>query len=522
MAHDVFVSYSHKDKPVADAVTASLESRGIRCWIAPRDITPGASWGEAIVDAIEGSRVMVIILSTSSIQSRQVIREVERSVAKGLIIIPFLIENVEMAGAMAYFLATEHWLDALTPPLEKHIEKLGDAVQLFLSTGDKDTVKENLRNPVAFPSAARKRSRPMWIYGASIFILAAVAILLIIAIPKLLAQKPLDTPAASTSETQATTTPTQNTQMSFNVIGEFRTSGSANGLFIANNILTLANGSNGLIRLQTSDPKNPKEVDTFLVGDQPAQRVFVDGNIAYVITGEDTQKLVIMQLQANGKSTTFPSAGQSIGNTSSLYNITVANNLAHLTGHNYWGILDVSDPMHPKELWKWAPPGNSGNPCNVITKDNVAYISCGWAGLFIFDITDPQNPVLIETFETPDWIIGIDLSDQVLYVTLGNSGLLSFDISDPMHPLLLDRLNLPGFATRLSVSGDLCYVIYILYEANIEQGSGVVAVNVSDPEKMQIVATYDELSTGSDIQVAGDNVFVTEKMRGVVILNLNQ
>lgn len=39
--HDVFISYASSDKPVADAVCAALEQRGIRCWIAPRDILPG-------------------------------------------------------------------------------------------------------------------------------------------------------------------------------------------------------------------------------------------------------------------------------------------------------------------------------------------------------------------------------------------------------------------------------------------------------------------------------------------------
>lgn len=43
-AHDVFISYSSKDKPVADATVAVLEANGIRCWIAPRDIRPGADW----------------------------------------------------------------------------------------------------------------------------------------------------------------------------------------------------------------------------------------------------------------------------------------------------------------------------------------------------------------------------------------------------------------------------------------------------------------------------------------------
>lgn len=38
MAHDIFISYSSRDKPITEGVCANLESADIRCWIAPRDI----------------------------------------------------------------------------------------------------------------------------------------------------------------------------------------------------------------------------------------------------------------------------------------------------------------------------------------------------------------------------------------------------------------------------------------------------------------------------------------------------
>ncbi|MBP5493609.1 MAG: toll/interleukin-1 receptor domain-containing protein, partial [Lachnospiraceae bacterium] len=37
---DVFISYSSKNKNVADAIVAEFESSGIKCWYAPRDIMP--------------------------------------------------------------------------------------------------------------------------------------------------------------------------------------------------------------------------------------------------------------------------------------------------------------------------------------------------------------------------------------------------------------------------------------------------------------------------------------------------
>src|SRR3954470_22039457 len=133
MAHDVFISYSSKDKPTADAVCATLEARGIRCWVAPRDILPGTDWGEAIIDAIEQSRVMILIFSGHANESPQIKREVERAVNKNVTVVPLRIENVPMSKSLEYFVSTPHGLDALTPPLEQHLRRVADTLQAVLS-----------------------------------------------------------------------------------------------------------------------------------------------------------------------------------------------------------------------------------------------------------------------------------------------------------------------------------------------------------------------------------------------------
>ncbi len=132
MAHDVFISYSSQDKSVADAACARLEGRGIRCWIAPRDIPPGAEFAEAIVNAIGAARVMLLVFSANANESQHVRREIERAVHRGMPILPLRVEDVTPSGAMDYYLAGQHWLDAITEPLEEHLEKLGDAVQALL------------------------------------------------------------------------------------------------------------------------------------------------------------------------------------------------------------------------------------------------------------------------------------------------------------------------------------------------------------------------------------------------------
>ena len=133
MAHDVFISHSAKDKLIGDAICANLEAQGIRCWIAPRDILPGKNWAGAIIKGIEDSSIMVLVFSSNSNQSRQVIREVERAVSKGVIIIPFMIEEVSLSDDMEYFISSYHWIDALTPPIEKHIKNLCKTIHLLLA-----------------------------------------------------------------------------------------------------------------------------------------------------------------------------------------------------------------------------------------------------------------------------------------------------------------------------------------------------------------------------------------------------
>src|SRR5262245_55311773 len=86
-AFDVFIRYSSSDKAVADSAVATLEGKGLRCWVAPRDILAGREWGEAILDGLARSRLMVLIFSASSNGSQQVLREVERAVHRGLPIV---------------------------------------------------------------------------------------------------------------------------------------------------------------------------------------------------------------------------------------------------------------------------------------------------------------------------------------------------------------------------------------------------------------------------------------------------
>src|SRR3954464_856800 len=121
MAHDVFISYSTKDKTAADVLCAGLEAAGVRAWIAPRDIVPGMNWGGSIVKAIADCRAFVLVFSGHANSSTQVTREVERAGGKDKPVVLFRLEDVPPAPDLEYFISCPHWLDATTSPLDQHV-----------------------------------------------------------------------------------------------------------------------------------------------------------------------------------------------------------------------------------------------------------------------------------------------------------------------------------------------------------------------------------------------------------------
>jgi hypothetical protein len=125
----IFLSYSSRDKLIADAICSRLENQGIRCWIAPRDVNPGSDYSDQISEALERSTAMVMVFSSGSNSSRHVKSEIDRAFSLDKVIIPFRVENVELDKGLAYYLSKTHWLDALTKPLEQHIDRLATTIR---------------------------------------------------------------------------------------------------------------------------------------------------------------------------------------------------------------------------------------------------------------------------------------------------------------------------------------------------------------------------------------------------------
>lgn len=108
----IFISHSSKDEKIAAELCEYLERHGKTCFIAPRNIRYGRDYAEEIIDGIDHSQALVLLLSNHSNQSAHVLREVERAVSKSIPIITYKLEDVELSKSMEYFLMTHQWMDA--------------------------------------------------------------------------------------------------------------------------------------------------------------------------------------------------------------------------------------------------------------------------------------------------------------------------------------------------------------------------------------------------------------------------
>jgi hypothetical protein len=131
----------------ADQVVRAIEAGGVSCWVAPRDLKPGAPWGAKILEAIEASKIFVLIFSQSSNDSQQALREVEAALLNDVIIIPFRVEDVQPEKKMSYFLASMHWIDAFPQPLEPHLHRLVEAICAHLGIQPKGSEAGQIGQP---------------------------------------------------------------------------------------------------------------------------------------------------------------------------------------------------------------------------------------------------------------------------------------------------------------------------------------------------------------------------------------
>lgn len=129
MKNDVFVSYASQDAAAAEAIVVALEARGLKCFIAPRDIPAGMEWATAIIDAIFETKLFLLLFSAGANWSIQMARELHLVHDRHIAILPVRLDASSANPDIEFFLRRQRVFNASEPPLAEHLGALCDAVE---------------------------------------------------------------------------------------------------------------------------------------------------------------------------------------------------------------------------------------------------------------------------------------------------------------------------------------------------------------------------------------------------------
>lgn len=231
------------------------------------------------------------------------------------------------------------------------------------------------------------------------------------------------------------------------LIGNFDTPGYSEGVFVLDNFVYVADKDGGFLILDVSEKEKPK-----LINQYPkisAEGVFVKDNFAYLayawwgikifdISDKNKPELIFEKNLSDESEAVFVN-----GN----YLFVGKGNYSEKAKNAEFQIFDISEIKNPKLIYSHYP--SEGYVESLFVKDNFLFLAADKAGLKIFDITNPQKPILVSQIKTPGSVENVFVLNNFAFLALGEEGFNVIDISNIKNPKLLGKFLPPGFTERI-------------------------------------------------------------------------
>jgi hypothetical protein len=207
MSASLFISHATQDARVAARLCEAMEGRGFSCWIASRDIAPGENFQVAIVRAIRGAKIMLLVFTGAANGSEEVAKELALASQNRMIVVPLRVENIAPSETFAYEFATRQWIDFHTD-WPSAVEQLARYIGGVLSAEPKPAAADApIFAPVRQRRPTARRLGAALALGAAIIALVAAAIALIPVLTKKPGPPPAPVPAAAPPPANASEVP---------------------------------------------------------------------------------------------------------------------------------------------------------------------------------------------------------------------------------------------------------------------------------------------------------------------------
>jgi hypothetical protein len=259
------------------------------------------------------------------------------------------------------------------------------------------------------------------------------------------------------------------------VVGSFDTNGFAYGIFVQEDLAYVADWDNGLVVVNVSNPYNPQEVGFYPFG---IEDIYVKGNNLYLAGYEG---FIIVDVSDSSNPIEI-GRYEEIGWLKGVY--VDGDNAYVVNKENKLIVLNITEESTPliKELD--LDPEIEGSVEDVFVKDNYAYVSCGYDGVVIVDVSTPSNPSIIKSYTAEGLALaGIYIDENYVYAATLWNGLKiieGFDVNNLENAQIVGEFSTRRWAWDVWVEGEYAYIA--------DDDNGLVIVDVSTPGSPVLVA----------------------------------
>lgn len=287
----------------------------------------------------------------------------------------------------------------------------------------------------------------------------------------------------------------------------YRASAALHDVVVIGELAVLANDRNGVTVLDINDAEKPLwrgshqklgRIIRVVAADDNALALS-DGGIVYLIDLKNpAEPTVINAWRSNGN----------------VRDLAWFDQTVYLRSENNIDVIDFSAPMPQisNEGLNFGQGVNFGGERRVDIVGNVAYVADWFSGIHLYDISNPNLPLLLSSFHTPGSPKGMIVRDNVAYVPDDDHGLQIIDVADPRAPKLISHIQTAGLGYTPKLQGDLLYLA--------SHRGGFQIIDVKDPANPQQLSEIDTPGKAWSLAVQNDKLYVADDDTGLLIFDV--
>lgn len=275
-------------------------------------------------------------------------------------------------------------------------------------------------------------------------------------------------------------------------------------LFVSGTTAWVSEGRMGLFTMDLSHPDD-ETVYSSLAVTTGSNLVEARGNYAYVDDGFVGLNIV------NVMDPDFPSTVGTIPHVY-VYDFALTGDYAVLAdAYSDVQIWDISDPRAPTR----ESAIDTERRCLAVYGD---YLLVGYNtftptfGLRVFNMIDPENPVLVGDVDIPGLPEAITVYSHYALVAVGDGGVLVIDMEDPETPEIVATIPTSFSASHVAVSGTTAW---------IAEDERVVGVSIADPASPAILGRIPVSGSALRLAVENNRLYVASGDAGIQVIDIS-